>query len=237
MLRSLLTAPPWALLLLSGCKDETSAINVRVYGESFIEQGIPADDVDDRWKIEFSRFEVAVRDIVVAGVALADPESIDISVDSDGAGHELGVVSAPTGEHGKPSFTIARVDVEGSAEKDGDTKAFSWVFDSPTRYEHCETTTLVATDETATFQITVHADHLFYDSLVAPEPQLLFQPLADSDADDNGDIDRIELGNTDIGSYDPGNEEIDDLWSFLTAQSRTVGHVDGEGHCEATIAD
>jgi hypothetical protein len=95
----------------------------------------------------------------------------------------------------------------------------------------------VEKDATAIFQITVHADHLFYDSLVSEEPQLLFQPLADADADQDGDITTEELGATDIGAYDPGNEDLDDLWSFLMAQSRTLGHVDGEGHCQASATD
>lgn len=239
MLRSLATLLPLAALLVACGGDDvgTGTISVRAYGEAFIEDGIPAADMNDSWAVEFSRFDVSLRDIVVAGVALDDPDAIDVAASSDGEGHEVGSISADARSHAEPSFTIGRVEIEGSAEQAGISKTFSWVFDSPTHYEHCETSTAVEQDETATFQITVHADHLFYDSLVAEEPQLLFQPLADSDADDDGEITEAELSVTDIGGYDPGNEDVDNLWTWLIAQSRTLGHVDGEGHCEATVDD
>lgn len=236
----LLLALPLALTLPAGCSNDaggTSTVDVRVYGESFIEDGIPADDMSDDWAVEFSRFDVELRGIVVAGKALSDPQSIDLSVGSDGKGHEVGTLTVDTRGDGEPRFTIARVEVEGSAEQGSDTKTFSWVFDSPTRYEQCETTTQVQKNGAAKFQITVHADHFFYDSLVAADPQLLFQPLADADTDDDGEITEAELGAADIGGHDPGNEDIDDLWTWLIAQSRTLGHVDGEGHCEATAAN
>lgn len=241
MSKSWLHALPLATLLLCACggddDDGTGTVSVRAYGESFIEDGVPADEMNDGWTVEFSRFDVTLRDIVVAGVALDDPDPVDLSIGSDGDGHELGTVSAAAREHAEPTFTIARAEVEGSAELDGERKTFSWVFDSPTRYERCETTTAVRKDQPATFQITVHADHLFYDSLVSEEPQLLFQPLADADEDEDGEITEAELAARDIGGYDPGNEDIDDLWSWLVAQQRTLGHVDGEGHCEAAAVD
>lgn len=227
-------------LVACGSDDEgagVAQISVRTYGEAFIEEGIPAAEMNDDWAIEFSRFEVTLRDIVVAGVALGDPEPVEVSASSDGEGHEVGSVSVAAGQHTEPSFTIARVEVEGSA-KQGDTiKTFIWVFDSPTRYERCEANTTVRKNQTATFQITVHADHLFYDSLVSAEPQLLFQPLADADTDADGQVTKVELSAADIGAYDPGNEDVDDLWTWLVAQSRTLGHVDGEGHCEAAADD
>ena len=43
-----------------------------------------------------------------------------------------------------------------------------------------------------------------------------------------------ELEAADIGSYDPGSDAAgNNLWSWLVAQGRTLGHVDGEGHCDA----
>ncbi len=229
--------------VLGGCSDDSSddsgtgSVSVRAYGESFIEEGIPARDVDDGWAIEFSRFDVTLRHISVGGVVLAEPAPVGVHEPSDGEGHEVGTVSVAVGNHESPSFSVMKAEIEGSAEREGVTKKFSWSFDSPTHYSHCETTTLVQKDETAVFQITLHADHLFYDSLVAEEPQLLFQPLADADADADGELTAAELGEADIGAYDPGNEDISDLWSFLVAQQRTLGHVDGEGHCEANPAD
>jgi hypothetical protein len=241
MSKSLIHVLPFGLLL-AACGAEnapgTGTITVRAYGEAFIEEGIPAADVDDGWAIEFQRFSVSLKDIVVADVAVDDPKPVDVTKASDGKGQSVGSVSVPAGDHTGSSFTIERVQVEGSAEKDGTTKTFDWTFESPTHYSHCDTTTKVKTDGKATFQITVHADHLFYDSLVSTTPQLLFGSVAEADTNDDDKVTQAELAATDIGSYDPGNDdEIDDLWSFLLAQHRTLGHVDGEGHCEAEPAD
>jgi hypothetical protein len=243
MMNSFLRVLPFfGLVLLSACAsdDEPAAgkgsISVRAYGESFIEHGIPAEDVGDGWSIAFTRFEVTVRDLQVAGVKLEDRAVVDLAVESAGEGHVLASAQVAAGAHREPSFTIERVEVEGAAKRDGTTKSFDWTFSEPTHYSQCETTTSVEPDGDATFQITVHADHLFYDSLVAEEPQLLFDALAAADRDDDGEVTRAELEARDIGDYDPGNEDADDLWSWLVAQHRTLGHVDGEGHCQASAA-
>lgn len=230
-----------ALFVLSACGSESEGqgtVNVTAYGESFIEDGIPASEVGDDWAVEFTRFEVSIEDVSVGGVAISVAESVDLSESSSGDGHELGSEEVAEGDHARSSYTIARVEVDGTATKDAKSKSFSWVFDDATRYTECETSTSVVAGESATFQITVHADHLLYDSLVAEKPELLFQALADADTDEDGDITRAELSSTDIGAYDPGSEDgVDDLWSWLVAQSRTLGHVDGEGHCRATPLD
>jgi hypothetical protein len=48
----------------------------------------------------------------------------------------------------------------------------------------------------------VHADHLFYDSLVSEEPQLLFQPHANAnanaDTDADGQVTKAELSVAEI---------------------------------------
>jgi hypothetical protein len=73
-----------------------------------------------------------------------------------------------------------------------------------------------------------------YDSFVAEEPALRFDPLAAADADADDVITMAELAATDIGAYDPGNLHIDDFWSFLAAHAATIGHVDGEGFCASS---
>jgi hypothetical protein len=226
-------------VFLPGCggSDEGAAgegtVRVTVYGEEFIEEGIVASEMDDGWAVEFERFEVTVSVVQVGGGELAESVTVDLAESSDGAGHEVGELKVPVGNHESSSFTLERVEVEGSATLDDVSKSFHWVFTTPVTYSECETTTRVQEGEAATFQITVHADHLFYDSLVADEPALLFSALADADADEDGEITAEELGATDIGAYDPGNEEADDLRSFLSALVTTLGHVDGEGHCSA----
>lgn len=218
--------------------DGEGTVTVTAYGESFIEDGIPASEVGDGWSVSFSRFDVSIEDVTVAGADISVPATIDLSESSSGEGHVLGSALVPEGDHTGANFTITSVEVEGTGTKGADTKSFNWVFDEATRYSECETTTSVDDGGDATFQITVHADHLLYDSLVSEEPQLLFQALADADADADGNITQAELAATDIGAYDPGSEDgVDDLWAWLVAQTRTLGHVDGEGHCHATPAN
>lgn len=225
-----------ALLLSLACADPGAGeVEVRAWGEEFIEEGIPAAAMSDGWAIEFTRFEVSLRDVSLAGVELDDPAApIDLAQPSDGEGQLVGRATVPAGDHSDASFTIARVHVEGSASKDGVSKTFSWVFDQATSYADCETTTSVPDGGVGQLQITVHADHLFYDSLVAEEPALRFEAIAAADSDADGVITAQELSATDIGAYDPGNLPIDDLWSFLGAHAATMGHVDGEGHCAAS---
>lgn len=227
-----------SLLILAGCgaDDEgQGTVTVTAYGESFIEDGIPASETGDGWAVDFERFEVSVRDVTVAGAEISVPASVDLSAASSGAGHALGSAVVPAGSYAKGAFTLARVEVVGTATKGAQTKTFSWVFDQPTRYTDCETTTKVSDGGDAVFQITVHADHLLYDSAVSETPQVLFQALAAADADGDGAITQAELAATDIGAYDPGSEGgVDDLWRYLNILVRTVGHVDGEGHCDAT---
>lgn len=226
------------VLLLSACGHEgEGTLVVTAYGEAFIEDGIPVTAVGDGWAVAFSRFEVVLQDVRVAGALIDVPAKADLSISSSGAGHELGAARVSAGEHTGGGFTLSRVEVEGTATKGSTTKSFRWEFAEPTRYEACETTTTVTDGGSAVFQITLHADHLFYDSLVSPDPNVLFQALADADADGDGVIAPLELAATDIGAYDPGSEDgLDDLWAWLNAQTRTLGHVDGEGHCHAVPA-
>jgi hypothetical protein len=220
------------LTLACSSTDGEGTVTVTAYGESFIEEGIPASEMSDGWEIEFDHFDVTIEDVKLGGEELSDIESVDLSKNSSGEGHELGTLLVSEGDHTESSFSITHVDVEGQATKGDVTKTFHWIFDQPTTYGECETTTSVDDGGSSTFQITVHADHLFYDSLVAEEPALLFGPLAAADEDDDGEITEEELSSTDIGAYDPGSEDgIEDLWAFLNGQAKTLGHVDGEGHC------
>lgn len=222
-------------VVLMSCGDSEpgqGSVEVTAYGEAFIEEGIPASEVRDGWAVQFTRFEVRFQDITVAGQRLADPEPIDLTQPSSGAGHVLGTLEVEAGRHRDASFTIASLHVVGRAEKGQEVKTFDWTFDRPVHYHACETTTEVEANGTARFEITLHADHLLYDSLVSEAPELTFQALADADTGD-GVITREELEAASIGAFDPGNADIDDLWAWLVALVETLGHVDGEGHCHA----
>ena len=229
---------PLTLTTFVACGDEDASdagegsVTVNVYGEEFIEEGIPADAMQDGWAIHFDSFVISIDEVEVGGVAIDTPESVDLASDSAGNGHLLASATVPAGDHGGPGYAVTRIDLTGSATKEGITKTFAWTFDSATHYTDCETTTKVAKDEVATFEITIHADHLFSDSLVSHDPALRFQALADADTDDDGEITRAELEAADLGSYDPGSDgHVENLWAFLSAQSKSLGHADGEAHC------
>lgn len=230
MIRNNLLLLSLVLACTSACARE-GELEVRTYGEEFIEQGIPADMLDDAWAIEFSRFEVTLRDVAIAGATLPDPAPIDLVEPSAGEGQRIGLVTAPVGDHDDLEFTLVRLSLDGSASKGDVSKTFAWDFELDVRFGECETLTQVDAAGIAGVEITIHADHLFYDSLVAEAPALRFDAIAAADADADGTITREELAATDIGAYDPGNLPIDDLWSFLHAQAATTAHVDGEGHC------
>lgn len=220
------------------CDDEDDSgagagtVQVTAYGESFIEDGIPASEMGDGWAVTFETFEVDLANITVAGTDLGGG-TVELATGSDGAGHPVASAAVAAGGYTGPAYDVTGVSVKGSATKDGETLTFDWRLDAPTRYADCETTTDVPADGTGTFQITIHADHLFYDSLVSEDPGVVFQALADADTDGDGAITQAELAATDIGSYDVGNADVQDLWGWLIAQTRTLGHVDGEGHCDA----
>lgn len=229
------------LILFGACGDDESEVGegsviVTTYGEPFIEEGIPGSEVADDWTVSFSKFEVSIDNVVVGGEDVSASETtIELTTPSSGEGHPYGTVELPAGEYTRQSFRVTKVDIVGTATLADESKTFSWVFDAPTTYVDCEATTEVTEGDEASFEITIHADHLLYDSLVAEEPQLLFQALADADSDEDGDITQEELSNTDIAGYDPGSESgIDNLWTWLERQVQTLGHVDGEGHCDVS---
>ncbi|MFW6057410.1 MAG: hypothetical protein ACOC9W_01000, partial [Persicimonas sp.] len=161
--------------------------------------------------------------------------------DSAGEGHLVAEVVAPAGRYESLDYRIAPDDdqpallVEGTATKDDETKSFSWAFDTDALYEDCQTDAHIDDGGSATSQLTIHADHFFYDDLVAEEPNLAFDLIASADADDDGDVTLDELADVDITAesrYQVGSRDITDLRGFLEAQSTTVGHIDGEGHCD-----
>jgi hypothetical protein len=224
------------IALSTACSDPEAGegtVTINTYGESFIEDGIPASEVGDGWEVTFDKFDVTIANVYVGGETLAGPFTVDVSQSTDGAGHELGELTVPAGEHSGQAFSIEKVVLSGTAIKGEEQKTFSWTFDKMVHYENCEANTVVEDGGTTSFQVTIHADHYLYDSLVSEEPQVLFQALADADADTDGEITRAELEAADLGAYDPGNEDVSNLWEWLVAQNATLGHVDGEGHCDA----
>ena len=249
------------LCLATGCSDPEEGegtLRVSIYGEAFIEESIPADVVVDGWRIEFSKFLVSVGDISADEIALEGNFVFDLAEASGGEGHEVGTIMVPAGivEHldyrvGPSASATAgnaadadvelmnamgySVYVEGTATREGESIALAWGFETDTMYSHCETQQHVSDGDEATSQMTLHADHLFYDDLELPEPDVTFDLVAMADAEPDGSVTPQELSAVDITglpNYGVGSRDIGDLWTFIAAQTSTLGHIDGEGHCE-----
>lgn len=250
-------------LAVAGCGEAPGTLEVRIYGEDFIEQGIPAAAFHDQWSVKFSRFLVAAGELTAARgttAAMSDPglRIFDLTRPSSGRGHLVTTAAVDGGRYDRISYriapppaaarpgnaTVADRDLlvargcallaDGSATKQTITKRFAWCLPTKTRYHHCESTALVD-GNTAAAQLTVHADHLFYDDLFAAEPRVAFDLIALGDANDDGEVTEAELRAVDITReerYQVGSEKITNLWDFIAFLSATVGHIDGEGHCE-----
>ena len=124
--------------------------------------------------------------------------------------------------------------VEGVATKADVTKRFAWGFEGTQRYFPCESTATF-TAGVAEVQLTIHGDHLFYDDLTAEEPNVAFDVVASADTDDDGEITVEELTARDItgeARYQVGSFPVTNLYAFIEHQIGTLGHIDGEGHCE-----
>ena len=235
---------------------DTGTVNTTVYGESFIEDGIPDNPADgsvDGWAVTFDKFELIVEDVTIGGKTVVAATTLDISGSTGGAGTAIGSVTLGAGTHDNASFAFDQVRIEGSATNTSTatTKTFSWLLDAPTRYAQCHNQTVVTDGGESTFEITVHADHIFWDSFIPPvapnDYAVRFQAMADADTNGNNDgiitqeeldaVDRVtELGS--IGNfYNVGTETgIDSLWDYMLLQATTLGHVNGEGHCDDVTA-
>lgn len=248
------------LLALVACDAEggEGTLRVAIYGEEFIEEGIPADVFSDGWSVELTRFLVAVDEIDADADPVPGQHVFDLTQPSGGEGHDVARLTVPAGTVEELSYRIAPAGidaeagnatpadvealrdggfsllVEGVATKGDDEKAFAWGFTTTTRYSPCETNQEIDDGGTATSQITIHADHLFYDDLDSETPNVAFDLVAAADADSDGTVTAAELAAVDITTearYQVGSRDIADLWGFIEAQTATVGHIDGEGHC------
>lgn len=146
--------------------------------------------------------------------------------------------------------------IEGRAEKNGETFTFTWGLRNPTRNTSC-TNGLDGTDgfvvrnhATAQGEITIHVDHLFWDTLGGEVSRLRFDAIAGASRDDF-DVTFEELAAQSLASprgrdgqplldergqplsYNPGSVPIGapNLASFILASSASQAHVNGLGLC------
>lgn len=226
------------MLLLCACDTADpgeGTVRFTLWGEDFIEQGIPAEEFVDGWSVRFDVFEVSVTAIDADGEALPGTHVVDIAEASGGEGHALGTAVLPADRVPMASWTISSMHAQGTATREGVEKHFDWSFDTPVRYVECDTGTPLASGDVTDVVLTVHADHLFYDDLDSEEPGVAFDLIAAADADDDGEVTMAELEGQSLAGevrYQVGSRDIDDLHAFIVEQARTVGHINGEGHCE-----
>lgn len=249
--------------LCGACAPAEGEVEVRIYGEEFIEAGIPASVFADGWSVQFDSFLISVGAVTV-GEGLAAPgfQVFDLTRPSMAGGQrvaggtvqegaqEVGFVVGPDDAALASEVSaedLARMKdgglalyVAGSATRAGVTKRFAWGFPTRTRYSECEAVAEVEADATAVVELTIHGDHLFYDDLYAMEPAVRFDLVAQADADDDGEVTQAELLAVDLRplpNYQVGSTGIVDLWHFIAHQTTTLGHIDGEGHCDNTAEE
>jgi hypothetical protein len=129
----------------------------------------------------------------------------------------------------------ASVHAVGAITCEGQAVDFDWAFSTDTLYLcEPEDLTIPAGGEGVT-ELTVHGDHLFYDALEDPDAELRGRALVEADADLDGAVTLDELAMVPVAElgYRVGSRsEVTDLGAFVAALTRTLGHVDGEGHCQ-----
>jgi hypothetical protein len=273
---SLLSLTSVALLAGACTDDAPGTITATVYGEDFIEEGIPADAFGDGWAVSFDKFLVSIGGVAAKagerGREVGDPGFylVDLAQASGGEGHELATFAAPAGTYDHYGYRLASsadaapVNVDaaaaaamkaagysiwlaGSATNGAATKTFDWGFTLKLTHAHCDVSEKID-GGAATMQATIHADHFFYDDAVSEEPNVMFPLIAAADgaagAPADGAITMDELAAVDIraqpryqvgSSRDAAGKEITNLRQYIELQATTLGHINGEGHCEDLI--
>ncbi len=231
--------PLLSLFLLIGCGSGEWTANI--WGEDYIESGIPAAEFSDGCSAVFEHFHVSVTE---ASLINGDDEAeasvaADVWSLTDPGPQEMGTEPAGSGEYTTARFTIGPADgvsvhASGTLTCPSGTVTFDWAFSESTTY-NCELSNLTVSGKGgAETELTVHGDHFFYDDLEAADAVLQGEPIVAADADGDGAVTMAELSAVDIAplGYGVGSQsDVTDLGGFVTHLARTLGHVDGEGHC------
>jgi hypothetical protein len=215
-----------ALTACDDAADGEGTLALEIWGEEFIEQGIPAGEFADGWAVTFDRFLVNVGQIGVAeegaAPALEEPGYRVFDLVAAEGPVPISSVTAPAGTYGHTAYTVApaapdgaagnateadlqllvdggwSVYVEGSATDGTDSVTFAWGFGNTTVYDPCHSVGELEDGGAVAVQITIHGDHLFYDDAVSGTPDLRFADIALADADDDGEVTPAELAAYDI---------------------------------------
>lgn len=154
-------------MLTTSCGGDggTGTVEVSVWGEEYIEQGIPTSDFADGWSASFDRFVIVLGDVtlenadggraVVGGLSVYDlvtagPHAVGTTEPLDATswsrvGYRMAVATPDTEVHPSASDddrALMRdqgysVYVEGSASDGTSTKTFRWGFSDSVRFGDC----------------------------------------------------------------------------------------------------
>ena len=211
------------------------------WGEEFIEQGLPASEFGDGCSAVYTSFEV---EITSATLLHADEEvvgEVDVGrfeLTTPGP-QELGSVSVAAGDYERVYYEIGptaedAVRAVGSVTCGEDTVSFDWSFSPSSRYRCLPLEIAVSADGETVTELTIHGDHLFFDSLEDEGGTPQGQAIVDADADGNGDVTLAELeavSVADLGYAVGIYTDVTQFSDFISLLVQGVGHVDGEGHC------
>lgn len=249
-----------APLLLAACgSGEWSATT---WGEEYIEEGIPSGEFADSCSATFDQFYVVLDDVALLDgndEAVSDEQPAMVFDLTQTGPHDLFSSEVPATYFDTVRYAVRpasdavagnvsdevvsamaghSVHATGSLTCGEDTITFDWIFDTDTTYL-CEPDDLtIPNGGTATTELTIHGDHFFYDGLENPDAEVRGQLIVDADADEDGSVTHAELAAVSIAptGYSVGQySDVTDLDQFITFLTRTLGHVDGEGHCQVNL--
>ncbi len=266
------------LRLLPACSDDDGSgdVAVNIWGEEFIEDGIPTAAFEDGGSATFTKFLIAIGTVSVDDTKNGNGGSLDMATVYDlvvPGPHDVGTISQIAAvTHDDFAYRVVPVTsaaivhasttnadaqkmadmgwsiyVEGSFVSGADTKTFAWGFAETTHYDRCvdvsadqELSGVVVVDGgVVEAQLTIHGDHFFYDDLQSPDALLRTEALAAADADADGvvtltELDAVKLADIgmDRGPFGVAASDVNDLGAYMRAATRTLGHFNGEGHCE-----
>jgi hypothetical protein len=128
--------------------------------------------------------------------------------------------------------------IAGAASDGVDTVRFDWQLAAHTRNSECtngdDGTQGVVVIENAKVEaeITVHIEHVFYDTLGVEGPSLVMDPMV-ALAGEDGVVSTEDLAAAAIDPivYDKGSYDVHDMLGLLTVGAASQAHLNGEGLC------
>lgn len=159
-----------ASALVLGCTDARSegagTLDFTIWGEEYVETGIPSTDFADGWSVRFDKFLLVLGEVFVGdeddGEAGRLPGSRIFDLAAPGPQAVGTLENVPVGTWDDVGYELVHPDVntrtsgsvrdedlawmksgpytlhvEGSATREPETRSFAWSFSAPTRYSRC----------------------------------------------------------------------------------------------------